>query len=289
VRARHRRAKVQTADTVHVERGTALCQVDTRSLVAAARAHMQRAEWSAAYEKLRDALRQSPEDVEVLEALGAVASELAQAEFKRLFAMAPDSARVHQLMAEALETQDRRTEAETEYQAALSAKPDLLDALLGLAKLKRVRLDCDGAIALYAKAEAIHATFDAPGGSCHARSAGGDCVGRPGFGAPESQSHGRRDREAASGDRAGTWDVRCVLHAGPRLPHRGRHHSREGGLRQGGTTPIRRFAASPLTSSHPRTVPVFPWRRMSCGPLLRAGAEQARREVVQVPAYAHLE
>jgi tetratricopeptide (TPR) repeat protein len=141
--------------------GTALCQVDTRSLVAAARAHMQRAEWSAAYEKLRDALRQSPEDVEVLEALGAVASELAQEEFKRLFAMAPDSARVHQLMAEALETQDRRTEAETEYQAALSAKPDLLDALLGLAKLKRVRLDCDGAIALYAKAEAIHATFDA--------------------------------------------------------------------------------------------------------------------------------
>jgi tetratricopeptide (TPR) repeat protein len=136
-------------------------KVDTRSLVVAARAHMQRAEWNPAYEQLRRALRQSPEDPEVLEALGTVASELAQAEFKRLFAMAPDSARVHQLMAESLETEDRRVEAETEYQAALAAKPDLLDALLGLAKLKRVRLDCDGAIELYAKAEAIHSTFDA--------------------------------------------------------------------------------------------------------------------------------
>ena len=140
---------------------TPLPQVDTRRLVATARAHMQRAEWNSAYEQLRRALGQSPEDAEVLEALGTVASELAQAEFKRLFAMAPDSARVHQLMAESLETQDRRNEAETEYQAALAAKPDLLDALLGLAKLKRVRLDCDGAIALYAKAEAIRPTFDA--------------------------------------------------------------------------------------------------------------------------------
>jgi tetratricopeptide (TPR) repeat protein len=154
-----------------VDGATPLRQADTRSLVAAARAHMQRAEWNAAYEQLRRALRQSPEDAEVLEALGTVASELAQAEFKRLFAMAPDSARVHQLMAESLETQDRRAEAETEYQAALAATPDLLDALLGLAKLKRVRLDCDGAIALYAKAEAIRPTFDAAYGLgiCHLR------------------------------------------------------------------------------------------------------------------------
>ena len=43
---------------------------------------------------------------------------------------APVSARGHQLQAESLEAQERRRDAEAEYEAALGAKPDLFDALL---------------------------------------------------------------------------------------------------------------------------------------------------------------
>ena len=71
------------------------------------------------------------------------------------------SARGHQLLAESFEAQERRSDAEREYQAALAIKPDLLEALLGLARLQRIRLDCDGAKALYARAEAVRPTFDA--------------------------------------------------------------------------------------------------------------------------------
>jgi tetratricopeptide (TPR) repeat protein len=144
---------------------------DAEARVLMARAHLERNELDAAYEHLRRALRAAPRNVDALYYLGLVTGRMAQAEFQRLFTMAPDSPRVHQLMAESLEAQERRTEAEAEYEAALRGKPDLLDALLGLAKLKRIRLDCDGAIELYTKAEAIRPTFDGAYGlgTCYLR------------------------------------------------------------------------------------------------------------------------
>ena len=84
--------------------------------------------------------------------------------------MAPDSARVHQLQAESLEAQERRADAESwSTAAALDAKPDLLEALLPLGKLKRIRLACEEAIGLYDKAESIRPTFDGAYGLgvCH--------------------------------------------------------------------------------------------------------------------------
>jgi protein O-GlcNAc transferase len=89
-----------------------------------------------------------------------VTGTLAQQQFSDLETKAPDSARVHQLLAESLEAQDKRAAAEKEYEAALARRPDLLDALLGLAKLQRIRLACDTAIPLYQKAESIRPTFD---------------------------------------------------------------------------------------------------------------------------------
>ena len=53
--------------------------------------------------------------------------------------------RVLQLQGETFEAQDRRSDAETAYQAALHVQPDLLDALLPLAKLKRIRPACEEA------------------------------------------------------------------------------------------------------------------------------------------------
>ena len=109
------------------------------------RVHLERDEWDSAYRMANRAARAHPADVDVLYYLGLVTRRLAADQFQRLVRMAPDSARVHQLQAEMLEAQERRADAEKEYAAALEAKPDLLEALLGLGKLKRIRLACEEA------------------------------------------------------------------------------------------------------------------------------------------------
>lgn len=124
------------------------------------RIHMERDEWDGAYRAASRAARAHPADADVLYYLGLVTRRLASDEFQRLARVAPDSARVHQLQAEMFEAQERRADAENEYALALEAKPDLLDALLGLAKLKRIRLACEEAIRLYERAEAVQPTFD---------------------------------------------------------------------------------------------------------------------------------
>jgi tetratricopeptide (TPR) repeat protein len=129
-----------------------------------------RDDYDAAYERLRPALVSDPKNVDVLYYVGTIAARLAGAEFQRVTRLDPNSARAHQLAAEAAEAQDHRAEAETAYEAALRVQPTLVDALLGLARLKRIRLDCDAAIALYEKAEALMPTFDSAYGlaACYA-------------------------------------------------------------------------------------------------------------------------
>ena len=129
--------------------------------VLVARVHIARDDLDAAWRELNRAAAEHPRDVDVLYYLGQVSGQLAAEHFERLVQQSPVSARGHQLLAESFEAQERRSDAEREYQAALAIKPDLLDALLGLARLQRIRLDCDGAKALYARAEAVRQTFDA--------------------------------------------------------------------------------------------------------------------------------
>jgi tetratricopeptide (TPR) repeat protein len=133
---------------------------DPRARVLVARGRIARGDFDAAYLELRKALTAAPRDVDALYYLGLVSARLAEAELGRLARMAPDSARVHQLLADSFVAQDQRPAAAREYQAALKADPNLLEALLGLAKLKRVRLECDEAISLYEKAESLRPTFD---------------------------------------------------------------------------------------------------------------------------------
>jgi len=121
---------------------------------------MERGDSERAYVELVEAQRHAPDDQDVLYYLAIVSGDLARATFDALYKLAPDSARVHQLMAESFEAQDLKAEAETEYEAAVRADPNLVDALLALGKLKRIRLACDEAIALYEKAEGIRPTFD---------------------------------------------------------------------------------------------------------------------------------
>ena len=133
------------------------------------RIHLARNETDRAYAIATRAARAHPADVDVLYHVGLVTRRLAVDEFQRLAVMAPDSARVHQLNAEMLEAQGRRADAEKEYVAALRASPDLLEALLGLAKLQRIRLACEEARRLYQRAESVRPTFDAAYGLgvCH--------------------------------------------------------------------------------------------------------------------------
>jgi tetratricopeptide (TPR) repeat protein len=133
---------------------------DAGARVLLARIHLAAGELEGAYDDLRRALAADPRNADALYYQGLVAARLSQAQFQKLEAMSPGSARLHQLMAESLEAQDRRQAAETEYEAAIAARPDLLEALLGLAKLRRIRLACDEAVPLYEKAEAIRPTFD---------------------------------------------------------------------------------------------------------------------------------
>jgi tetratricopeptide (TPR) repeat protein len=128
--------------------------------VVIARAYMMRGDYARAYDQLRRASQTSPRNVDVLYYVGIAAGRLAEMELQRLARIAPDSARVHQIRAESLETQERPHEAAAAYEAAVARQPELIDALLGLAKLRRTSLRCTEAIALYKKAEALRPTFD---------------------------------------------------------------------------------------------------------------------------------
>jgi Flp pilus assembly protein TadD len=131
-----------------------------RARILLARAHISRDDFDAAYRELRHVARTQPRNVDALYYLGLVSARLAELEFKKLSELAPNSARLHQLQAEALEIQDRRAVAEEAYEAALAVDPNLLDALLALGKLKRIRLACEDAVRLYERAEAIRHTYD---------------------------------------------------------------------------------------------------------------------------------
>ncbi len=133
---------------------------DARGRVLLARVHIERDELEQAYEELDRAIRADPKNVDALEYLGLVSGQLAAGAFEHLVTTAPRSARVFQLQGETLEAQDRRRDAEAAYQAALDVQPNLLDALLALGRLKRTRLACDEAIALYERAEKVRPTFD---------------------------------------------------------------------------------------------------------------------------------
>jgi len=133
---------------------------DARVRVLTARVHLRRGDLDRAYTELRRALADDARSVDAQYYLGLAAARLAEREFERLVEVAPDSARVRQLHGQALEAQDRRSAAESAYEAALAADPQLLEPLLALARLKRIRLACEDAIDLYERAERLAPTFD---------------------------------------------------------------------------------------------------------------------------------
>jgi tetratricopeptide (TPR) repeat protein len=134
---------------------------DINGLVLAARAHFAREEYAAAYDRLQKALAVDARNVDALYFLGIVSSHLATREFDRLYALAPNGARVHQLMAQSLKIREKTAEAAAEYELALRLDPTLVEALLDLAEIRRQDSDCEAAIALYRRVQAITSTFEA--------------------------------------------------------------------------------------------------------------------------------
>src|SRR5262245_27949456 len=128
---------------------------DAPARVILARAELAQGKFERAYQELQKALASDPRNIDALYYLAVVAKALSQQEYQRLYALAPDSARVHMLMAEAALAQDNPTEAEAEFQAALKASPGSVEVLTALGELKRYQSKFDDAIAYYAQAEGV--------------------------------------------------------------------------------------------------------------------------------------
>src|SRR5215813_4254037 len=128
---------------------------DATERVVLARAELAQGDFQGAYRELRTALASDPRNIDALYYLAIVAKALSQQEYQRLYELAPDSARVHMLMAEAALAQENPTEAEAEFQAALKASPDSVEVLTALGELKRSQSKFDEAIAYYAQAEGV--------------------------------------------------------------------------------------------------------------------------------------
>jgi tetratricopeptide (TPR) repeat protein len=133
---------------------------DAGMLVLAARARLARNEYNAAYDLLDTALAVDPANVDALYFLGIASGELATQAFGRVYAIAPDSARVHQLMARSLKVQGNSVEAAAEYELALRADAKLLDALLEYARLRREESNCADAQQLYERAQEVKKTYE---------------------------------------------------------------------------------------------------------------------------------
>lgn len=120
-----------------------------------ARVEIAQGNLSQAFTQLKSVLAQDPKNVDALYYLSIVARDLSQQEYQRLFAMAPDSDRVHQLLGEAALAAENKSEAETEFLNALKANPRSIDAATELAELKRSQSKFDEAISYYTQAAQI--------------------------------------------------------------------------------------------------------------------------------------
>lgn len=128
---------------------------DANARVIFARAVLAQGKFQIAYDELRKALSIDPNHIDALYYLGLLAGALSQNEYQQLYALAPNSDRVHQLLAESFKAQENTAEAETEYLAALQSNPRSVEVLVALGELKREQSKFDEAINYYAQAEQL--------------------------------------------------------------------------------------------------------------------------------------
>ena len=120
-----------------------------------ARAELAQGQFQEAFDGLQKVLVSDPKNIDALYYLSIIARELSHREYERLFSFAPDSDRVHQLLAEAALAAENKSEAEEEFQKALKANPRSIEVSTELAELKRSQSKFDEAIVYYTQAERI--------------------------------------------------------------------------------------------------------------------------------------
>lgn len=125
---------------------------DVSMRVILARAELGQGELQKAFDELQKALAVEPKNIDALYYLSLVSRELSEREYQRLFSMAPDSARVHQLLAESAQAAENTSKAEEEFHKALDVNPHSLEVATELAELKRSQSKFDEAISFYMQA-----------------------------------------------------------------------------------------------------------------------------------------
>jgi protein O-GlcNAc transferase len=118
-----------------------------------ARAELAQGKFEDAFGELQRVLASDPRNIDALYYLSLVSRELSEREYQRLFSLAPDSVRVHQLLAESALAAENYSEAEEEFQKALKANPSSVEVATELAELKRSQSKFDEAITYYMQAE----------------------------------------------------------------------------------------------------------------------------------------
>ena len=115
----------------------AVAPADLGAQIVMARAEAARGRFEAAYQLLHKVLARAPRNTDALYYMTILGGVLAQAEYDRLLAMAPDSPRAHQLLGDLYQAQERPGDAEAEYKAGLRGDPGSLDLLIALGDLAR--------------------------------------------------------------------------------------------------------------------------------------------------------
>jgi tetratricopeptide (TPR) repeat protein len=132
---------------------------DAAVRVILARADLAQGKFEAAFEELRKALTSDPHNIDAFYYMALVARELSWEQYQKLVSLAPDSARAHQLLAEADLAAQNPTEAEAEFKNALRVNPSSGEVATELAELKRSQSKFDEAISYYTQA-ADHGTLN---------------------------------------------------------------------------------------------------------------------------------
>jgi tetratricopeptide (TPR) repeat protein len=128
---------------------------DVQARVLLGRAQLAEGKLRPAFDTLVKARTADPRNIDALYYLSFAARALSNQEYQKLFAMAPDSARVHQLLAEtALQAEDPG-QAEAEFLKALQANPRSVEVNTEMAELKRSQSKFDEAITYYQQAAHI--------------------------------------------------------------------------------------------------------------------------------------
>src|SRR3989442_10299047 len=126
---------------------------DVAVRVVLARSELAQGKPLQAFEELQRALESDPKSIDALYYLSLVSKELSQSEYERLFSLAPESSRAHQVLDEAALSAGNPTEAEKEFKRALEVNRQSVDVSTELAELKRSQSKFDEAIAYYFQAE----------------------------------------------------------------------------------------------------------------------------------------